>query len=1358
MKKILFIILFSSVLFAGCSGKGSSSKTPNVDNNPLSPDTSPPTINSVSALSDKKIKLVFSEQVDKISAETYSNFILTSDTVSLPVETVSLEDDNQSVIITLSQSMNYNVNYHCFVINVKDLNENVMTGSSHDFTGRGIVKAELLNLPEYNTNSTAVSIKVSGNDIVNYKYRINNGSWSSNTNVSENIIESGLSERSYLLEVIASDSLGNWQPENAPTVFNWIVDLTPPVATFENLPANVTSSNSIDVIVNGVVEYKYKIDGEDWSEIRNGKINRTDLSDANHTLQVIGKDIAGNWQADSGASSYSWTVDTSQPVAVLSGRPNVLTNMTNANIFVSGNGVTAYKYKIDGSSWSSETDTSLSIPLSSLSEGSHTITVIGKNAAQTWQEITSATSYSWYIDITPPVAAILSVPASPSSVISPSIQVGGADVTWYKYKLDENTWSALLPVSEITTLPNLSEGSHTIKVIGSDAANNLQAESSAAEYTWSVDLTPPVASFDAASLPASLTNSQTESIIVSPAGIVAYKYQIDNSGWSETRDISDNELSFNNSVLDENSHILKIIGKDAAGNWQSSDNATAYSWTIDITPPLVTLMNTPDNPTSSNNASITISGTDAVSYIYSLDGGSWYSKSITDALVLSGLSEFSHTLNVKGIDAAGNIQTNAVSYSWVVDQTASNAVLSNLPQALTNQTAASINVGGSDVVAYKYNIDNSGWSSEKSSSTALNLSSLTEGSHSLKVIAKDSAGNWQETSSATPYSWTVDITPPEVILSGYPASVTNNAAVNMDISGTDVTGYMYQINGGVWSNEYTSDINISLNLPEGTHNFKVIGKDSAGNWQQINASTNVTVQIDLSAPSTVELRDAGSTSQTSNISFDWTGNLDIAAVRIQIATDPSFAADKIVFGGTGGADIANTGSYTYPSSMSNGSTYYARIKVADVAGNWSQFGTHSDGISLVGFVKANVKNTSGQIISGAAVTLKDTSGSVVAALSTDSSGNVVFSDVIVGTNSYILDVTAGSYTGATKNNISVNTGGISDQGIIYLVPVGAASGKFTGRVIDANDGDLIAGATVNFRNWTGDIVNTRTTAADGTFTSSTLTPGTYTVEVSFNGYFSLMVDNLVINGSKNLGDQSICEQLPPYQLRVVLLWGNSPSDYDLHVVGPSNGIVNADTPANNRFHVFWSDQKSFSENTRQYSANADPSGAFATASLVQDATNGYGPEAINLFKLSDSVKYAYGTYTFTVHKWSNDGAWNETPVTIRIYDSEGLWQEIPFPSITTAERYWKVFQVDMQGPSRSDRTLTITNELATLAYGDKASMDWQVAPGGLGGYLLAVGRGDIWAILILLSVVSLIISGIYFLNKKNLRNYLNSKL
>ena len=63
---------------------------------------------------------------------------------------------------------------------------------------------------------------------------------------------------------------------------------------------------------------------------------------------------------------------------------------------------------------------------------------------------------------------------------------------------------------------------------------------------------------------------------VKSSGVAAYKYKLDDEGWSNAT-VGD-KINVNFRYLPFGDHEIAIIGKDKAGNWQSRDNASKYIW------------------------------------------------------------------------------------------------------------------------------------------------------------------------------------------------------------------------------------------------------------------------------------------------------------------------------------------------------------------------------------------------------------------------------------------------------------------------------------------------------------------------------------------------------------------------------------------------------------------------------------------------------------------------------------------------------------------------------------------------------------------------------------------------------------
>ena len=124
-----------------------------------------------------------------------------------------------------------------------------------------------------------------------------------------------------------------------------------PTATISDAPTVTNSVTVLDITIagTGVSHYKYKLrESADAAcsvaagysaEIAVGtKISDSISAYADGALEVcvVGKDSAGNWQAESSATAVSWTKDTSAPTATISGEPTGTNSTTVLNVAIAG--------------------------------------------------------------------------------------------------------------------------------------------------------------------------------------------------------------------------------------------------------------------------------------------------------------------------------------------------------------------------------------------------------------------------------------------------------------------------------------------------------------------------------------------------------------------------------------------------------------------------------------------------------------------------------------------------------------------------------------------------------------------------------------------------------------------------------------------------------------------------------------------------------------------------------------------------------------------------------------------------------------------------------------------------------------
>ena len=90
-------------------------------------------------------------------------------------------------------------------------------------------------------------------------------------------------------------------------------------------------------------------------------------------------------------------------------------------------------------------------------------------------------------DLPQPVVNIQGVPQSPFSVNKVNLNINGTNISKYKYKLNNGSWSAAKHVNASIALEGLSDGKHSLLVLCADEYGVWQDESHAVKATWLVD-------------------------------------------------------------------------------------------------------------------------------------------------------------------------------------------------------------------------------------------------------------------------------------------------------------------------------------------------------------------------------------------------------------------------------------------------------------------------------------------------------------------------------------------------------------------------------------------------------------------------------------------------------------------------------------------------------------------------------------------------------------------------------------------------------------------------------------------------------------------------------------------------------
>ena len=188
-------------------------------------------------------------------------------------------------------------------------------------------------------------------------------------------------------------------------------------------------------------------------------------------------DLAGN---RSEIKSYNWGVNVPPPDTIIDSKPETFINYTDVTLtFHSDKNNVIFQCKFDGNNW---VNCNSPVNYSNLPEGEHTFQVVAIDQYG-YRDPTPA-SFSWYVDLTPPVLTINNKPRNPTDFKSVSFSFSSNEaLKYFKCKLDNGSWEDCgSGTSSSKSFSNLGSATHTFYLKGEDLAGNDTTIS----YQWRI--------------------------------------------------------------------------------------------------------------------------------------------------------------------------------------------------------------------------------------------------------------------------------------------------------------------------------------------------------------------------------------------------------------------------------------------------------------------------------------------------------------------------------------------------------------------------------------------------------------------------------------------------------------------------------------------------------------------------------------------------------------------------------------------------------------------------------------------------------------------------------------------------------
>jgi hypothetical protein len=659
-----------------------------------------------------------------------------------------------------------------------------------------------------------------------YVCKLDSGAWVDCT--SPFTANPALTDGAHAFYVALKDAAGNIGPADSAV---WMVDTTAPATqpTMTTVPSNPSAVTTPSFAFTGAAyneTYLCILDGGTPFPCTSPYTGPA-LLDGSHTFSVALVDEAGNVGTP---VVTTWTIAATPPVSqavFVSGPSGPTSNATPIFVLSGATGGQTYLCQLDGGAWQA-----CASPLTTptLADGSHTLAIRTANAAGVGGPIATR---SFTVDTSAPAAPTMTaVPSNPSNSAAATVTFTAEPGATVQCSLDGATWTTCTSPLSLT---GLADGSHTLLTRAVDAAGNVGATSTT---TWTVDTTPPANAPIVNGQPISPTNQTTANMtFASSESGSTFECLIDGVGWSTcTSPIALTGLA-------DGSHVVKVRELDPAGN---ASPTTTVNWVVDTYPPtsaptisgLPRAGGTPTSPTSQTSAVATLTTEAGTTLQCKVDTGGW--ASCHSPFGMSGLTEGDHTLQVRSLDAAGNAGPVA-SQVWTVDTTppANAPVLGQIPP-LTADFTPTITFTGDVNTTFLCQVDGGAWIACTSPFTA---DPLLDGTHTISVRQVDVAGN---VGPAAAITFVVDTNaPPEVVVTGVPASPTNQTGATLTLTGEPGATIECQVDGGAWQSPCSANPLVLAGLTEGAHVVTVRQVDAANNT---SFETSVRWDVDTTPP------------------------------------------------------------------------------------------------------------------------------------------------------------------------------------------------------------------------------------------------------------------------------------------------------------------------------------------------------------------------------------------------------------------------------------------------------------------------------------------------------------------------------
>jgi large repetitive protein len=592
-----------------------------------------------------------------------------------------------------------------------------------------------------------------------------------------------LADGRHIFRVRSVDRAGN--VDTTPASYAWDVDTGAPDTVITAAPSDPSSDvvARFSFTASEPATFECRLDGAAFAACTS-PVETSTLSAGVHTFEVRATDLAGN--VDPTPALHRWTIDLGMPpdTILLTTPPNPSNDATPEFTFTALVMGATFECRIDAAAFASCTSPFTS---AALTDGPHAFEVRATDSLGR-VDPTPAT-YTWVVDTVAPNTTIVVGPASltndPVGTFTFESNEPGSS---FECRVDSGTFASCASPHDTALL---ADGRHTFEVRAIDAAGNV--DPTPATYEWVVDRNAPVDTM-IVSFPPNPSNDPTGDFVFGASNPSStFECRVDGEAFAPCSN------PFTTEPLADGSHTIEVRAVDPFGNRDATP--ATYTWVIDTVAPETTILTMPTDPSNDPTGELTfMSSEPGTRFECSVDGAALVSCS--SPFTTDTLADGRHTVAVRAIDAAGNVDPTPASFSWTVDSGAPETTIVMGPPAVTTDTTASFTFSSDDPNAtFECSLDGGPFTP---CDAAFVIMMVARGAHTLQVRAVDAAGNVDPTPAT--HDWRVNDTPmavDDLAMTGQGSPVTTAVLANdTGLSDTPITVSVatMPMNGGAVAN------------------------------------------------------------------------------------------------------------------------------------------------------------------------------------------------------------------------------------------------------------------------------------------------------------------------------------------------------------------------------------------------------------------------------------------------------------------------------------------------------------------------------------------------------------------------------